>query len=114
MSISEFSLGLMNRSYYFRRSYHYLDDQEALELVCVLKTISTETAADISERFDTTLYDSRDIPLRDLPEEQRRIIQEEKKWREEFGITKKQADYLHEHYRDQLFDVDGELLKTLS
>ncbi|WP_456275075.1 hypothetical protein [Bacillus sp. AK031] len=113
MSISEFSLAVMNRSYLFQRAYHYLDSQEALELVYVLKTITTETAADISERSETILYDSRDIPLRDLPEEQRRIIQKEKKWREEFRIAKKQADYLQEHYSEQLFDVNEELLKTL-
>lgn len=106
-------MALAERSYFFKRTYHYLDESKAMELVYILRSNCIETDRDISERAEPIEYDSRHIDLSSLPKDIAAIIKEKKKFREQFPLKKSEVDYLQENYSNNLFAVNKELLELL-
>lgn len=102
-------MAFKSKNYIFRKSYHYLDHETALELACIIEYTSAEIKDRESQSVDPLEYDSREISLFELPKDVAKKVVSDKKYRIEFPISCSKVKELRNE--SNLFNIGVEKLE---
>ncbi|MBF0706729.1 hypothetical protein IQ283_08925 (plasmid) [Alkalihalobacillus hwajinpoensis] len=104
----------MNQQYYFRRTYFLLDANLYVEMVTLVMESTRQIGKRSKVETEVVESDSREVSTTNISKSFIEYLKVEDTIIEEYKLSKNQADIVLNKYKNNLFDVNKELLDSIN
>ncbi|MDO6657433.1 hypothetical protein [Anaerobacillus sp. 1_MG-2023] len=104
----------MNQQYYFRRTYFLLDANLYVEMVTLVMESNRQIGKRSKVETEVLESDSREVSTTNISKSFIEYLKVEDTIIEEYKLSKSQAEFVLNKYKNNLFDVNKELLDSIN
>lgn len=104
----------LDHQYTFTRTYFLLEPNLYVEMVTLAMEYNRVEGRNLITQNEVLSSDSRELDTKDVSKSFVEALHAEDTIKEEYKLTKEQVDMILKNYKDNLFDVNKEVLDSLN